>query len=149
MKQSITRIVTLLLPALMPSWRFFESIGPSPRIEYALCVNSADTPAAWQELRPRPQSVSFSQMLIRMIYNPWWNEHLYLTSCAERLIHAPDDIHSAAEIMRCVKADLRAEAGGQYLRFRLAFISREDAGLETHILYESAPNPINDDGSAR
>ena len=28
--------VKLLLPALIPSWRFFSTIAPSPRIEFAL-----------------------------------------------------------------------------------------------------------------
>lgn len=25
----------LLLPAIVPSWRFFDEIAPSPRVEYA------------------------------------------------------------------------------------------------------------------
>jgi hypothetical protein len=146
MKQHIAHIATLFLPALMPSWRFFESIAPSPRIEYAICASDAIAPSAWHEFRPRPQSVSFLQMLWRLIYNPQWNEHLYLTSCAERLMQVADDRYSAAEIMRRIQADLRGERGRQYLRFRVAFISREEAGLETHILYESAPEPINGNG---
>ncbi len=29
-------MLQLLLPALIPSWRFFDRIGPAPRVEYAL-----------------------------------------------------------------------------------------------------------------
>ena len=43
----------LLLPALIPSWRFFDTIAPSPRIEYAL-LHDPHAAAAWREFRPRP-----------------------------------------------------------------------------------------------
>tara|TARA_R110002126_G_scaffold3263_1_gene18329 strand:+ start:20115 stop:20567 length:453 start_codon:yes stop_codon:yes gene_type:complete len=146
MEQRITNSVKLLLPALMPSWRFFESIGPAPRVEYALSANNSDALAAWQEFRPRPQSISCRQMLKRMVYNPQWNGHLYLTSCAERLIQDPSDSHSAQEISARIQAALPKNAESKYLRFRLAFISREVTGLETHILFESAPTRIDVSG---
>ena len=40
----------LLLPALIPSWRFFDVIAPSPRIEYALGATSTDHGHATEEL---------------------------------------------------------------------------------------------------
>ena len=47
----ILRPFALLLPALIPSWNFFDVIAPSPRIEIARLV-SVDTPRVWQEFAP-------------------------------------------------------------------------------------------------
>jgi hypothetical protein len=42
----------LLLPALIPSWRFFDTIAPSPRIEFTLLKTAQDASGAWREFRP-------------------------------------------------------------------------------------------------
>ena len=91
----------LLLPALTPSWRFFNSVGPSPRIEYAL-REEADN---WREFRPRPAVLSFRQRLKRLFWNPLWNESLFLTSCAERLLENPTE-HNRREIATRIAAEL-------------------------------------------
>jgi hypothetical protein len=123
----------LLLPALVPSWRFFDGIAPSPRVEYAL---SAD--GAWQEFRPRPVSVSPFQVMGRLFYNARWNESLFLVSCAERLIEEPS-AHSRAEILERIRADLDREGvDHEALRFRLVFVSRADGGgLQKQVLFVS------------
>ena len=40
-----------VLPALIPSWRFFDYIAPSPRIEFAV-VAAVDDPAMLARVSP-------------------------------------------------------------------------------------------------
>ncbi len=135
----------LLLPAIFPSWRFFESVGPAPRVEYALLdENMADEQSAaqdkpWQEFYPAPERLSFCTMLRRLFYNQHWNERLFVLSCAERMIHDPKDApRNGREIMRYLKSFLHQNAQtAPYIQFRLSFVSREETRLETHILYTS------------
>lgn len=127
----------LLLPAVIPSWRFFESIAPSPRIEYAEFDSAQKQLDDWQVFRPRPKTLSIAAMLKRMVWNPEWNEDLFLMSCAERLIQNPTQ-HSEDEILRRIGAVLEP-ASGCTIQFRLAFINREGETLEKHILYTSRP----------
>ena len=75
------RLLLLLLPALIPSWRFFKTVEPSPRVQWTLVQ---DGERKWQEFNPRPEVVSFGRMLRRMVWNPRWNEALFLVSLAER-----------------------------------------------------------------
>lgn len=124
----------LLLPALIPSWRFFDTIAPSPRIEYAL-LNDPHAVAAWQEFRPRPVRLSFGKMLLRMVWNPRWNESLYLVSCAERLMANPT-AHSELEIIERIKAE-NADASAPWLQFRLVFVSRQGEGTRKDITFTS------------
>lgn len=139
--------LTLLLPALIPSWNFFDVIAPSPRIEYALTGSSAVPKAGWTEFRPRPRTVSARTLLARLIWNPRWNETLFLVSCAERLINAPTD-HSQDEIFTRLAADLRSGPGGaaagDWLSFRLVFVSRENQTIQREVLFQSAPRRLAD-----
>jgi hypothetical protein len=133
----------LLLPALIPSWNFFDVIAPSPRIEYALTGSSAVPNGGWVEFRPRPQRVSARTLLARLIWNPLWNETLFLVSCAERLINAPTD-HSQDEIFTRLAADLTAGgATGDWLSFRLVFVSREGEAIQREVLFQSAPRRLS------
>ena len=131
----------LLLPALIPSWNFFDVIAPSPRVEYALSP-SPDAPGAWLAFRPRPQHVPVATMLRRLAWNPRLNETLFVVSCAERLIDHPTD-HSQDEIFRRIAADLarRPDAATlpAWLSFRLVFLSREDEAIDSEVLFQSAP----------
>jgi hypothetical protein len=124
-----------LLPALVPSWRFFDGVAPSPRVEYAL--GSGDD-AAWQEFWPRPAYVSFGQMMRRMLWNPHWNDNLFVVSCAERLVEDPT-AHSRDEVYRRICDDLEArQVPAEGFRFRLVFVSRADDGrLQKEVLYVS------------
>ena len=124
----------LLLPALVPSWRFFDTIAPSPRIEYAL-LDDLHAVAEWQEFRPRPARLSFGRMLLRMVWNPRWNESLYLVSCAERLT-ANSTAHSEREIVERINAEC-ADASAPWLQFRLVFVSREGDGTRRDITFTS------------
>lgn len=128
-------LLKLLLPALAPSWRFFDSIGPSPRIEYALTQTPQDEPADWRELRPRPAVLTFRDMLRGLFWNPDRNESLFLTSCAERLLAAPT-AHSREEIEARLVADLAPDAA-PYVRWRIVTIQRQGARLAKDVAYAS------------
>src|SRR5262245_54705619 len=93
----------LLLPALLPSWKFFDTIAPSPRIEFTLLRTPNDIPV-WQEFRPRPAHLTIRTMLQRLFWNPRWNESLFLVSCAERLMQHPTD-HSRQELMHRITTE--------------------------------------------
>ena len=131
------RLLSLLLPALIPSWRFFKTVAPSPRIEYRLI--GPDGAGGWQEDRPRPAHLSLRQILSRLLWNPDWNEQLFLVSCSERLIEAPSQ-HSLDEINRRVARLL--PPGPEDLQFRLVFWSREGGQIIKQVEYESKPQPL-------
>lgn len=132
--------IKLLLPALMPSWRFFAVIAPSPRIEIALLKTEQDGPDNWQEIRPRPAHLSISSMLKRMLFNARWNEALFLTSLAERLSSNPTE-HSSQEILKRIRVELVRNSfdpvATPYLQFRLVFVHREGTQLQKHVTYIS------------
>jgi hypothetical protein len=132
------KIVQLLLPALIPSWRFFDAIAPSPRIEFAQLENAQDGAERWQEFRPRPAHLPVSHMLARLLWNPRWNETLFLVSCAERLVENPAE-HHAREIISRIQADLDQEGGNAaaYLQFRLVFVSRKGKQLQKRVRFTS------------
>jgi len=127
----------LLLPVLVPSWRFFDEIAPSPRIEYCTSSSATLSDEMWQEFRPRPVYVSVPKMLRRIIWNPRWNESLYLMSCAERLMSHPTR-HSADEIFDRLIADLSGDKYEQsYVQFRLVFLYRYEGKLYRQVTYLS------------
>ena len=132
----------LLLPALMPSWNFFDVIAPSPRVEYAVTGSADAAPEAWREFRPRSQRLAPGLMAARLLWNPRWNESLFLVSCAERLIDNPT-AHSEDEIFQRIAADLRRGGEKQgWLTFRLVFVSREDGTIAREVLFEAAPRAL-------
>ncbi len=140
-------ILKLLLPAMIPAWNFFDIIAPSPRIQYAVLNGKDETHAEWHEFRPRPARVSFLRMLGRMVWNPLWNESLFLTSCAERLIEQPTQ-HSEDEILKRIYTALRRNADrgldGKYLRFRLQVLHRAGERLVQERVFESRLMAMSD-----
>jgi len=124
------KALKLLFPALIPSWNFFDVIAASPRVEYARLRSPQEAGGGWREFRPRPQRVSVPVMLRRLLWNPRWNEALFVVSCAERLLDEPT-AHSEDEIFRRIAADLADGPddgeGGTWLSFRIVLVS-EDAG---------------------
>ena len=124
-------IFKLILPVIVPSWRFFDIVKPAPRIEY--CVSKG----AWIEFRPRPERLTLIQSITRLFWNPHWNERLFLMSCAERIINGQIE-HSVEEIKARLMRDLGREV--EYpLQFPLAFISRHEGEIRKDILYISKP----------
>lgn len=134
------RTLSLLLPALLPSWRFFQSIEPSPRVQWAILSDASEVPETWHDYRPRPRSVPWFVMLRRLIWNPRWNESLYMVSLAERMTDEPS-AHTISEIRRLIHADLPEIHGGKLLQFRLIFVTRDNGEFARHLLYLSEPAP--------
>ncbi len=134
------KTLKLLLPALIPSWRFFDFIVASPRIQFVL-LNAAGKPISkWQEFRPRPAQLLFRKMLQRMLWNPRWNESLFVVSCAERLLENPTR-HSEDEIFKRILRELDRSAqrpeNATQLQFRLLMVERRGAVLHREVDYQS------------
>lgn len=112
-----------LLPAIMPSWRFFDRIGPAPRVEVALIRQNGAAPGggdggrgaiptegadAWRPLRSEPTRLGVLAALIRLFWNPDGNESLFVVSCAERFLDDPTPAREALLILHAVRR-LRAD----------------------------------------
>ncbi len=123
------RVLSLLLPALIPSWRFFKEVGPSPRIE----LRGAG--GIWQDLTPRTGQRSFAQVLLHLLWNPVWNEYLYLVTCSERLAADPSPEAQAAFIARALAfSDVKS---GSWVELRLRFVEPGSQGAGQAILFET------------
>ena len=141
---TILKTLKLLLPAIIPSWNFFVFIVASPRIQYTLFNKDNEPQIEWQEFRPRPDSVSFSIMLKRMLWNPWWNEYLFLMSCAERLLANPTK-HSEDEILKRIQSDIvkeGADKNAAQMQFRLVLIERQGEKLVEEVVFHSRVEPV-------
>ncbi|NRB03684.1 MAG: hypothetical protein HRU30_10525 [Rhodobacteraceae bacterium] len=132
----MANLLQLYLPALIPSWRFFEEIGPSPRID----IRVNDGP--WREYRCLPKQISPFEALRRMVWNPDWTEHLYLVSRAERLTAAPND-HALDDMINRLTR-IAKPSPEAVLQFRLRFLTRENGTVENHIAYESRVWRVDD-----
>lgn len=140
---AMLHLLRLLLPALIPSWRFFDTIGPSPRIEFLLLQAPHETRSDWQEFRPRPARLSVGEILKRLFWNPEWNESLFLVRCAERLMECPTDFE-VQEITRHIQADRsRHDAvATPYFQFRVVVLSRKGRELRQEIVFLSPIQPL-------
>ena len=138
---TMLKTINLLLPAIIPSWRCFDTIAPSPRIEFTLLKAAQDIPNSWQEFRPRPVHLPMRSMLKRIFWNPRWNETLFLVSCAERLMENPTD-HSVQEIVKRIKTEIEQRPvnnmSAPYLQFRLVLVSRQGTQLRRRITFTSS-----------
>lgn len=147
---SILNVFKLLLPALFPSWRFFDVIGPSPRIEVCLVDGPEEQGAVWRECRPRPARLSALDRLKALFWNAPWNETLFLANCAERILQG-QEAHCSRELQRRLRADLLHDFQDQgpdatippFFRFRLVFLSPHEGLIRRDIafvspLYETA-----------
>lgn len=144
-------LLKLLIPALVPSWNFFDIIAPSPRVQFTLLEAEHDTPHEWHEFRPRPAHLSFLQMLGRMIWNAKWNELMFVLSCAERIMEQPTQ-HSEDEIMKRIMSDLEGDSSNTqlmaatHLQFRLLVVERHGKELQQEVTFYSRvqPFPVRD-----
>lgn len=132
----------LLLPALLPSWEFFKVVAPSPRIEWRGLNGPDDPQTDWQEFKPRPAAVSIPKMLGRLMWNPGWNEALFLTSLSERLIEEPTH-HSETEIYhRLAKA--MPPSALPCLQFRLIVVYRDGPRITRETAFVAPPRRLAD-----
>ncbi|MEH3034976.1 MAG: hypothetical protein PGN23_00580 [Sphingomonas adhaesiva] len=132
----------LLLPAIVPSWRFFDAVGDSPRIDHAV-VAGPDTPVVrWHTDDPRVRHLSPARMIRRLFWNPAWNDGLYRVSLAERLLTGDDPrtvAHSEREMIRRIARGLDA-APGDWLRIRIRLVTRDSE----RVAYESGAVRVSD-----
>lgn len=145
---NLLHTLKLLLPALIPSWNFFDVIAPSPRIQFTLLNEGDDTSHEWHEFRPRPIHISFIQMLKRMFWNPTWNESLYMLSCAERIIEKYTP-HSEDEILQRIIKELKNThekallLNATHLQFRLIVVQRKNDQLHEEQTFLSRIQPLS------
>ncbi|RYY03050.1 MAG: hypothetical protein EOO53_10235 [Gammaproteobacteria bacterium] len=136
-------MIKLFLPVLFPSWRFFSSIGPSPRIEFALLQNENDELVNWQEFRPKPARISFVKGLLLLFHNPRWNETLYINTCAERLFEGYSEMREQ-EIMRRILASISvgeiiADSNVCYVTYRISAVMREGQVISQPVTFIAKP----------
>ena len=138
----MANLFQLLLPALCPSWEFFKAIEPSPRIQWRMLDTPDQQGAVWRPYRPRASVVSLPQMVLRLFWNPVWNDGLYMVSLAERLNIAPTP-HSVDEINARLRTEMRQTIPFRdrlaYFQFRLVFVSRGAAGVVKETTYVAEP----------
>lgn len=139
----------LLLPAIVPSWRFFDAVTASPRLDYALLPTRDAEPAQWHAFRPRPPVLGLGTSFARLVWNAQSNENLFLTSLAERLVSSPNAetaAHSQRELLARIARHLSRHGASPdaFLQIRLRFISLGAQGdqITSDTLYHSAPTPI-------
>jgi hypothetical protein len=112
----------LLLPVLFPSWRFFETVEASPRVEWILLDINTKPLQDWQAFGPPPQRLSAAQMLGSLFWNARRNANLFMVSCAERMISEPN-LHLHNEMLTRVWQDAKAHAPQNgFLQFRIRFV---------------------------
>ena len=133
----------LILPVIFPSWRFFSSIGPSPRIHYAFLQNENDEPHEWLEFRPRPVRVSFKEGVCRLFHNSQWNETLYINTCAERLFEGYSEMREQ-EIMKRILAAVSAQqiaaaSDSKYLVYKISAVIREAQKVTQSVTFVAKP----------
>lgn len=136
----MSKTLSLILPILLPSWRFFKTVEPSPRVHWALM----QSPDHWHSYRPRPDRVSVVTMLRRLLWNPRWNQTLYVVSCAERL-HLDPNPHSEAQIAARVAREILdsgAADTAMRFRFRLVFVQRVGDHMVEDVVFVSEPVPL-------
>ena len=144
------RALALLLPALIPSWKFFRAIEPSPRIEWRWVAGESESGNEddWRPFRPCPAHLSFVAMLAPLFWNPHWNETLYSVSLAERLSLHPTS-HSIDEIFRLLSKDIVADQNGSssgLIQFRLVFVHRQGEAIVRDVTYQSETRLLDGTG---
>jgi hypothetical protein len=134
------RSLTLLLPALAPSWRFFPVVVSSPRIEFRALQATGPEEAEWREFRPAPGKVSVGAMLQRMFWNPGRNETLFLLTCAERLLSGEIEFprrEIANRIARRMPTPPAGRERAPFLQFRLILVGGHGSDFRRDVAYVS------------
>lgn len=82
-------------------------------------------------------------MLRKLLWNPRWNEMLFMVTCAEKLLDEPSPWHED-ELLTRIAADFMRERspGPGYLRFRIVIVQREDKRITERVSFVSAPRQL-------
>lgn len=139
--------IKLFLPIIFPSWRFFSSIGPSPRIDFALLTSPHAIPSDsdWMEIFSLPETLSLEKWLKHLFYNPRWNERLFINTCAEHLLEN-DEVFYAHKIEQYIRVqiipkrkldELLIHSQQSCFVFRIRTLVREQCNLVTQVAYVS------------
>lgn len=143
-------MLKLLLPILFPSWRFFSSIGPSPRIEVGFIADKNSQPQEWLPFRPLPKKIKFTLGLQQLFHNPLWNERLYINTCAEHLFEGYSEFREREIGQRLVAAVLNKEivvdGEFQYLVFRIRALEFDAGQVRDDVVFVSKPFSLLDAG---
>lgn len=138
-------MLRLLLPVIVPSWRFFDVIGPAPRTEIAWLLGPTAAPD-WRPLVPRPARLDLTTTLRRLVWNPEGNAALYVSSLAERLLDAPSapagDAFLNAVIELAVGRERPASPAVEWLQVRIVSTRRDGAQLVDEVAFLSSPLPV-------
>lgn len=132
-----------LLPALIPSWRFFDVIGPAPRFEYRLLSAPAHPIDSWREFRPRPAHRSPLEIIGHLFWNPAWNETLFVMRCAERVLEGETGF-PLAELERHLRAHLAIQgfsATAPLFEMRILACRRSGTQAAQDVAYRSPALP--------
>lgn len=126
------KFISLIMPIILPSWRFFDWIGPSPRIEIRKdsALNNVNP---WHTFMPKPERISIGQMICHMVWNPHRNEALFLASLSERLMHGEEEFAREEIFHRIIAKTPQCQS----IEFRLVFHYREGTTLKSHVTYTS------------
>jgi len=88
-----------------------------------------------------------------MLWNPRWNESLFMVSCSERLMdHATK--HSEDEILNRIIDELKRNGPSirlhniTHLQFRLVFVKREASHLQETVTFHSRIQSITNKESS-
>jgi len=145
-------LLKLLLPILFPSWRFFSSIGPSPRIEVGFVADKNFESQEWLPFRPLPKRINFTLALQQLFHNPLRNERLYINTCAEHLFESCSEFREREIGQRLVAAALRKEivVDGEfhYLVFRIRALESIAGQVCDEVVFVSRPFALVDSGGA-
>ena len=145
--KKLIETIKLLLPALIPSWNFFDVIAPSPRIQFSLFKLKKTIGSEWENFRPQPQHVSLLDMFKRLFWNAEWNESLYMLSCAERLaqkISEETSLHCEKETVRRINNNLQ-EKDATHIQIRLIFVKRINNEISEEVIYTTDILPLSDE----
>jgi hypothetical protein len=136
-------ILSLLLPVIFPSWRFFSGIGPSPRIYVAFVASEHQEPMDWHSFRPKPARVSFNEGLGRLLWSPVVNETLYMNTCAERLFEAYSPMREQEIAQRLLRAwrkgELISPEQANQMLFKITAVVREGLRVDEPTVFISSP----------
>lgn len=133
----------LLLPILFPSWRFFRSIDPSPRIEYGYCESFNESPERWYPLSRIPDHFNFTSSILHLFFNPDWNQQLFMNTCAEHVFEAPNqrwENFIKKRILndkKIVRKSLILEKN--IIQFRIKAIINNESQITSQIIFISNP----------